>query len=148
MSISTTSPTRTRHSRPPLERHPTPLRRHAIPGLVADLLVDTDVFIDHLRGATEFRPKRHRVHYSVVTRAELFAGNSATDLCSQLLGPFREVDVDRVIAERAGRIAREFGTRLPDALIAATALERGLSLVTRNNNHFDPIRGLRLRSID
>jgi predicted nucleic acid-binding protein len=115
---------------------------------VADLLVDTDIFIDHLRGANEFKPKRHRVHYSVVTSAELFAGNSATDLCSRLLAPFREVEVDREIAERAGRIARESGTRLPDALIAATALERGFSVMTRNRKHFEPIRGLRLRSID
>jgi Ribbon-helix-helix protein, copG family len=27
---------------------------------VADLLIDTDIFIDHLRGASEFRPKKHR----------------------------------------------------------------------------------------
>ena len=119
-----------------------------MPGHVADLLVDTDIFIDHLRGAKEFVPRRHRVHYSVVTRAELFAGNSATELCSRLLAPFREVDVDRAIAERAGRIARESGTRLPDALIAATALERGFSVVTRNQKHFEGIRGVRLRSID
>jgi len=125
-----------------------PLLPLATRGLVADLLVDTDVFIDHLRGAHEFHPKQHRVHYSVVTRAELFAGNSATDLCSRLLAPFREVDVDRAIAERAGRIARESGTRLPDALIAATALERGLSVVTRNRKHFEPIRGIRLRSAE
>jgi len=118
------------------------------PGLVADLLIDTDIFIDHLRGANKFRPKQHRVHYSVMTRAELFAGNSATDLCSRLLAPFREVGVDRAIAERAGRIARESGTRLPDALIAATALERGLSVVTRNRKHFELIRGIRLRSLD
>ena len=117
-------------------------------GLVADLLIDTDIFIDHLRGANKFRPKQHRVHYSVVTRAELFAGNSATDLCSRLLAPFREVDVDRAIAERAARIARESGTRLPDALIVATALERGLSVVTRNRTHFELIRGIRLRSLD
>ncbi len=115
---------------------------------MADLLVDTDVFVDHLRGAREFRPRRHRVHYSVVSRAELFAGNSATDLCGRLLAPFREIEVDRAIAERAGRIVREAGARLPDALIAATALERGLSVVTRNRRHFEPIRGLRLRSID
>jgi len=115
---------------------------------VVDLLVDTDIFIDHLRGASEFHPKRHRVHYSVVTRAELFAGNAATDLCSRLLAPFREVEIDRAIAERAGRIARESGTRLPDALIAATALERSFGVVTRNRKHFEPIRGIRLRSID
>ncbi len=114
---------------------------------MADLLVDTDVFIDHLRGAVALVPGRHRLHYSVVTRAELFAGNTATNLSGQLLAPFRELAVDRAVAERGGRIAREFGVRLPDALIAATALEHGLGLVTRNRKHFDPIRGLRLRSL-
>ncbi len=114
---------------------------------MADLLVDTDAFIDHLRGAVALAPGRHRLHYSVVTRAELFAGNTATDLSSQLLAPFRELSVDRAVAERAGRIARESGVRLPDALIAATALEHGLGLVTRNRKHFEPIRGLRLRTL-
>lgn len=121
--------------------------RRATSGSVAELLVDTDVFIDHLRGAAALVPGRHRLHYSVVTRAELFAGNTATNLSSQLLAPFRELAVDRAIAERAGRVAREFGVRLPDALIAATALEHGLGLVTRNRKHFDSIRGLRLRTL-
>jgi hypothetical protein len=47
----------------------------------------------------------------VITRAELFAGNTATELTTTLLAPFREVVVDRVVAERAGRIRREHGTR-------------------------------------
>lgn len=116
-------------------------------GTVADLLVDTDVFIDHLRGAAELKPGRHRLHYSVVTRAELFAGNTATARASQLLAPFREILVDRDVAERAGRVVREFGTRLPDALIAATALEKGLQLSTRNVKDFVKIPGLRLKSL-
>jgi predicted nucleic acid-binding protein len=114
---------------------------------VADLLVDTDVFVDHLRGAAALEVGGHRVHYSVITRAELFAGSSATDNVSTLLTPFREVVIDRAIAERGGRVRREAGIRLPDALIAATALEHRLSLVTRNRSDFDKVRGLRLRSL-
>lgn len=114
---------------------------------MADVLVDTDIFIDHLRGAAELRPGRHRIHYSVVTRAELFAGTVATDLTSQLLAPVREVPVDRAVAERAGRVRRDTGIRLPDALIAASALERRLALATRNVRHFEAVRGLRLRSL-
>jgi predicted nucleic acid-binding protein len=116
-------------------------------GIVADLLVDTDIFIDHLRGTHELTPRRHRLHFSVVTRAELIAGNSATDAITALLAPFKEISVDRAVAERAGRIRRESGVRLPDALIAATALEHRLSLVTRNRSDFDKIRQLRLKSI-
>ena len=112
---------------------------------MADLLVDTDIFIDHLRGASELKPGKHRLHYSVITRAELFAGNTATNLSNQLLAPFREILVDRAVAERAGRVAREFGLRLPDALIAATALEHHLGLATRNLKDFKKVRGLRVR---
>lgn len=114
---------------------------------MADFLVDTDVFVDHLRGAKEIDPKSHRVHYSVVTRAELFAGNSATEMVSVLLAPFREIGVGREVAERAGRLRRESEIRLPDALIAATAVEYKLSLFTRNRSHFEGVRGLRMREI-
>lgn len=114
---------------------------------MADVLVDTDVFIDHLRGAVELRADRHRLSYSVVTRAELIAGTSASGAVSELLAPFRELPVDRAVAERAGRIRREAGVRLPDALIAATALEHGLALASRNDRDFGRVRGLRRRSL-
>ena len=68
--------------------------------------------------------------YSVITRVELFAGSSASDLVSRLLAPLREVPVERAIAERAGRVRRDTGIRLPDALIAASALERKLEVVS------------------
>lgn len=114
---------------------------------MADFLVDTDVFVDHLRGARRFEAKSHRVHYSVVTRAELFTGNAARELVTVLLAPFRELPVDRTVAERAGRIRRESGIRLPDALIAATAIEHKLGLFSRNRSDFEKVAGLRLRDI-
>jgi predicted nucleic acid-binding protein len=77
----------------------------------------------------------------------LFAGNTATEIVTVLLAPFRELSVGREIAERAGRLRRESGIRLPDALIAATAIEHKLSLFTRNRSDFDGVRGLRLREI-
>lgn len=114
---------------------------------MTDILVDTDVFIDHLRGARLLAPGKHRLHYSVITRAELFAGSTASNLVSTLLAPFREIPVERSVAERAGRIRRESGIRLPDALIAATAIENGLGLATRNRSDFDQVRSLRLRNL-
>ncbi len=55
-------------------------------------------------------------------------------MVSVLLAPFRGIDVGREIAERAGRLRRESGIRLPDTLIAATAVEQKLSLFTRNRS--------------
>jgi predicted nucleic acid-binding protein len=56
----------------------------------------------------------------------------------------RELVVDRAIAERAGRLRRELGVALADALIAATALEHGLALATRNLRDFQHVPKLRL----
>jgi hypothetical protein len=114
---------------------------------MADVLVDTDLFVDHLRGTQRLRPSRHRVHYSVITRAELLAGDTPSNLITTLLAPFREISVSREVAERAGRIRRETGIRLPDALIAATAIEHKLSLSSRNRRDFGKVPGLRMRSL-
>ena len=107
---------------------------------MADLLVDTDMFIDHLRGARRLQPGDNRLWYSVVTRCELYAGSRVDeDAVDRLLGPFREVPVDRAIAEEAGRLRRETGVRIADALIAASALEFGLTLATRNVRDFEKV---------
>ena len=111
-----------------------------------DLLVDTDVFVDHLRGARRMQPSRDRILYSVVTRCELFAGREMEEETVQrLLEPFEEVPVDRPVAERAGRLRRAGNLRTPDALIAATALEHELVLVTRNTRDFQSAPGLKTR---
>ena len=44
-------------------------------------------------------------------------------------------------------MARELDLRLPDALIAATALEHDLQLATRNTKDFASVRGLRMRAL-
>jgi predicted nucleic acid-binding protein len=113
---------------------------------VADLLVDTDVFVDHLRAARPLRPGSDSIHYSVVTLCELFAGHATEELVvTRLLAPFRVHPVDPGIARRAGRLLRRHSIGTADALIAATAIERELTLFTRNEPDFGPIRGLRVR---
>ena len=131
--------------------------RHSVPcltsrypigasGIVGDVLVDTNIFIDHLRGAHRISASRDIVHFSVVTRAELFAGRGSEEkLVRLLLAPFREIDIDGPIAENAGRIRRNLGIGMADALIASTALENGCALVTRNVRDFEGVPALRLR---
>lgn len=114
---------------------------------MARILVDSDVLVDHLRGYRRFVRGSDDVHVSAITRAELFAGRGTEERrIRRLLEPMVDLPVDAAVAERAGRIRRGTSVLLPDALIAATALQHRLTLLTRNVRHFEGINGLRLRS--
>jgi predicted nucleic acid-binding protein len=60
------------------------------------------------------------------------------------------VHIDAAIGQLAydllKRYARSDGLRTFDSLIAATAMERGFALVSRNRKHFSMIDGLRLET--
>ena len=114
---------------------------------MAELLVDTDVFVDHVRGERALRPGQNRLCYSIVTRCELFAGTKADEEGLRLLlGSFPELPIDRAVAERAGRLRRAARIQTGDALIAATALHHNLILLSGRHHRFDGLPGLRLRS--
>lgn len=112
---------------------------------VAELLIDTDVFVDHIRGARVLPPLL-KASYSIITRCELFAGDEHEEVAVQaVLAPLTEIGLERSIAEHAGRLRRATRLATPDAVIAATALERDLVLITRNRRDFERVSGLRLR---
>ncbi len=111
------------------------------------MLVDTDVCIDHLRGVKRLR-RAGRLAYSVITRAKLLAGATSDDEANvrRLLAGMDELAVDRRTAERAGLRRRQLPRlRMPDALIAATALVHSLTLHTKNSRDFKQVPTLRLR---
>jgi predicted nucleic acid-binding protein len=108
----------------------------------AELLVHTDVLIDHLRGARRLPARGRRLGVSVVARCELFAGRDEPDLLRRFLAPMTELSIDPAIAELAGMTRRASGIATPDALVAATALVHGIPLMTRNVRHFERVAGL------
>lgn len=93
---------------------------------------------------------RRALHLSVVTLGEIEKGlallrrrdNERADALAgwldELVGRFRDrlLDVDARIARRWGRLAASAGHAGADLLIAATALEHDLTVVTRNVRHF------------
>lgn len=104
---------------------------------MSKILLDTDVLIDHLRGHRQLNLTDPALKLSVVTRAELFAGRHVNESeLRRTLDVIQEIPVDRVIAESAGCIRRTSDLPIADALIAATALEHGMSVMTRNIRHF------------
>ncbi len=105
------------------------------------LLIDTDVLIDYLRGepkALEYlKAARTTLRVSCLTLTELFVGvwdEAEREALTRLEELFEAVPVDREIAVQAGLFRRDYGrshgTGLIDALIAASAIATGSSLVT------------------
>ncbi len=114
---------------------------------MARVLLDTDVLIDHLVDAGRtIPPNIGDAAYSSITRAELYSGRNADEeVIDRLLVNFEEIAVDRAIAEEAGRIRRVVGIKLPDALIAATAIMTKRRLSTRNVRDYRRVKRLRLQ---
>jgi len=114
-------------------------------------LVDTDIWIDFLRGtpqAVTFVSKLpNEVAISSISVAELYAGvrdGAETQAFSDLLDTLEVIDLNRDIAQAGGLIRREHGKAhglgLNDALIAATALNRNACLYTLNLKHYPSMR--------
>lgn len=62
------------------------------------------------------------------------------------LALFQEVLLENEIVEDTISVWREHSIGVPDAIIAATALELEVPLVTRNTSDFESIEGLALQN--
>ncbi len=113
---------------------------------MASFLLDTDILIDHLADPAKKLPSEYRgAAYSSITRAELYSGQHIDEaVIDRLLEQFEEIPVERSVAEEAGRIRRITKIKLPDALIAATAITSKRRLVTRNVRDFGRVKRLTL----
>ena len=88
---------------------------------------------------------RNGHHISVITRIELFSKKIDDAETQTLIGFVRFADViglDEPIIQQTMRLRQQRRLKLPDAVIAATALVRGLTLITRNVSDFKGIPGL------
>ncbi len=85
-------------------------------------------------------------HVSVVSRVEALGFHRITDaeefVLHALFGFSVELPIDKPVIARAVALRQQRKMSLGDALIAATALEHGLSLATHNVRDFDWIDGL------
>ena len=122
-------------------------------------LLDSNVLILALRSQTEALDSLEQLqaeeipYISVATRTEVLAGMRPYEgeRTLELLASFASLPVSTSIADRAGRLIYDHACRgiqvsFPDALIAATALEHDLILVTTNVKHFPMLEG-RVRAL-
>ena len=117
-----------------------------------ELVFDTDILVDHLRGTKSATVLIEKVregsivgYISILTEAELFAGKDSEDenrraLLVELLSLFNKIEVNEAIARVAGEFKRKYGIKLADAIIAATTFIVRCKLTTRNIKDFGKVR--------
>lgn len=122
------------------------------------MLIDTDVLIWMTRGhmgATTKLQKMVPWRISAVTYMELAKGcrnkeelariKKGLVLCQTDIVPLN-VAISDLAMQLIDAYALSHSLQLGDALIAATALEHGLTVLTANSKHFSPIVGLRIEA--
>jgi hypothetical protein len=118
-------------------------------------LVDSDIMVDLTResgAAADYLDGLADVwSISTITCLELLAGartQRETNDLDFVLSGYRAIPPNEDITRRAYYLmktyARSHGLRTLDSLIAATALEEGLTLASRNRKHFQMIGDLKL----
>lgn len=118
-------------------------------------LVDTDVLIDVSRNneaAIGFLDQLgDSWSISIITALELIVGarnKKEVTQIDQLVAVYSATPLTAEIGNSSYGLLRQFakshGLRVFDSLIAATAIEENLTLVTRNKKHFQMISNLKL----
>ncbi len=120
-------------------------------------LYDTNIFIYYLADDiivnswfTEEFLNLHEILVSPIIRIELLSFTSLSKEEEQsiedLLSQFNTVPLLREIENQTIQIKRQYKIKLPDAIIAATAINQDAFLVTRNVSDFKGITGLKIEN--
>lgn len=119
-------------------------------------LIDSNAIIDFLAGQfpAAGMTKMTRIvdelpNVSVISKIEVL-GFAAPPSDDEILKEFFEkaliLDLSEEIVDQTIGLRRHHKIKLPDAIIAATALTHDLTLITRNTRDFKGIPGLRIKN--
>ncbi len=112
-------------------------------------LFDTNILIDLFSGRHEAKqaldawPPQNAI--SLITWMEVMVGAKKYNQEHRTrvaMSAFNIIGVSQEIAERSVALRQEYGMKLPDAIILATAQVHHLELVTRNTKDFAGIPGV------
>lgn len=121
------------------------------------MMVDTDILIWYIRGnprAQEILEKEKDMAVSAVTYVELVQGMRNKHELQELRRTFRAWDMrliyisEEISSKAVFFIERHFlshSLTLADALICATAIVHGKTLITSNDRHYKMIKEVRLK---
>lgn len=121
------------------------------------VVVDTSVLVDEIRRGSvlwndikiSVRAGGVQLISSVVVLAELWAGESMNrnedrSIVEEMVEVITFLQVDSLLAKKAGEVIRKYKLSGFDAIIVATAMEYNAELATLNKKHFKGIKGLKL----
>lgn len=115
------------------------------------ILLDTNIVIEHLKhGMLADVSPEIKFAISVISVTELFRFAGMAQIEESLIEEFLLItqifSLDSSIARRAGYLGRTRSTKLADLMIAATALEWNIAIVTKNLKDFRNIPGLKVQT--
>ena len=123
-------------------------------GLMSGCIIDTNILIYHLAGAltdqaeaTLISALEYGSYISVITRIELLGWRKhspeSLNSTAALLQSVSEIPLNEDIIRQCISFRQKFPIKLPDAIIAATALYAKLPLMTRDMADFERIPELK-----
>lgn len=87
-------------------------------------------------------------YYSIITEIELLSWKKLTEkeklVISDFLSHFRKIELSEDVKDETIRIRKRLNIKIPDAVIAASALVQGKELLTHNQKDFEKVKGLEI----
>ncbi len=115
-------------------------------------LIDSNAVIDYLMGklpasGMAFMDEviNEIPNVSVITQIEVLGFNSSSETDKLLRGFFHDATVlglTNEVVDKTIELRKAYKIKLPDAIIAATALSHKLGLISRNTSDFEKISAL------
>ena len=119
------------------------------------ILIDTNIFIYYLKNDKKIveyfnhlKLTNESINYSFINRIELlsFSQLDAKEehLIKEMLDQFNYIGYDEKVEAKTIELRKKYNIKIPDAIIAASALINNCTLITRNESDFKNISDLKL----
>lgn len=127
---------------------------------MSNILLDSSVIVDYLRVKDKEITLFKRIletfdnlYLPLIGHTELFSGKSiwervgAREDLETILSEIEILPFDKGLSEKSGEIRAKYNLHIADAIVAATAIEHKLKLITLNIKDFKKIKKLKLAKI-